>query len=172
MSSLVGKSAAIRDARGLAACGLVAPERLGELRRVADNFAVALTEDVLGLIDPSDPNDPIAAQFVPSTAELETAPEERADPIGDQRWSPIGSARSSGAVSSSAVLGTNCAAIGSLGSLGSISPSTSSVSATAKLSATRRNSPSRSGATRPHAARPRASRIAADFPTREDIQQR
>src|SRR5229473_1295687 len=94
MSFLAGKPPAIRSAsglvaRGLVARGLVAPERLDELRRVADNFAVALTQDVAGLIDPADPNDPIAAQFVPSVAELETAPEERADPIGDQRWSPV-----------------------------------------------------------------------------------
>src|SRR5439155_23535563 len=73
----------------LAERGLVAPERLDELRRVAENFAVALTEEVAGLIDPADPNDPIAAQFVPSAAELQIAPEERADPIGDQRWSPV-----------------------------------------------------------------------------------
>jgi lysine 2,3-aminomutase len=41
------------------------------------------------LIDPADPHDPIAAQFVPSAAELETAGEEQADPIGDERWSPV-----------------------------------------------------------------------------------
>jgi lysine 2,3-aminomutase len=41
------------------------------------------------LIDPADPADPIGAQFVPSDAELETAPEERPDPIGDERWSPV-----------------------------------------------------------------------------------
>ena len=65
------------------------PERLDELRRVAENFAVALTEDVAALIDPADPDDPIAAQFVPRFAELQTAPEEGADPIGDERWSPV-----------------------------------------------------------------------------------
>src|SRR5205085_6717442 len=73
----------------LAERGLVAPERLDGLRRVAENFAVALTEEMAGLIDPADPNDPIAAQFVPSAAELQTAPEESTDPIGDQRWSPL-----------------------------------------------------------------------------------
>ena len=77
------------DIEDLAERRLVAPERLDELRRVADNFAVALTEEVAGLIDPSDPNDPIAAQFVPSAAELQTAPEERLDPIGDRHWSPV-----------------------------------------------------------------------------------
>jgi lysine 2,3-aminomutase len=69
--------------------GLAAPERAAELRLVAERFAVALTEDMAALIDAADPGDPIAAQFVPTAAELFTAPEERADPIGDERWSPI-----------------------------------------------------------------------------------
>ena len=73
----------------LAERGLVPPERLDELRRVAANFSVALTEDVAALIDPSDPADPIAAQFVPRAAELETSPEESTDPVGDERWSPM-----------------------------------------------------------------------------------
>jgi lysine 2,3-aminomutase len=73
----------------LAGRGLVPPERLEELRRVAENFAVALTGDVAALIDPADPDDPIAAQYVPRPAELVTAPEESADPIGDERWSPV-----------------------------------------------------------------------------------
>lgn len=33
--------------------------------------------------------DPIAAQFLPSAAEAIVAPEERADPIGDNRFSPV-----------------------------------------------------------------------------------
>src|SRR5438094_6258793 len=69
--------------------GLVERGRLEEIRRVAKEFAVALTADVAALIDPADPADPIAAQFVPSEDELVTAPEERDDPIGDERWSPI-----------------------------------------------------------------------------------
>ncbi|MBV8493807.1 MAG: lysine 2,3-aminomutase, partial [Alphaproteobacteria bacterium] len=77
------------DIDDLAERGLVPPEQLDELRRVAANFSVALTEDVAALIDPADPADPIAAQFVPRAAELETSPEESADPIGDERWSPV-----------------------------------------------------------------------------------
>ena len=68
---------------------LVDASRLEEIRRVAGKFAVALTADVAALIDPANSADPIAAQFVPTEAELEIAPEERADPIGDARWSPI-----------------------------------------------------------------------------------
>jgi lysine 2,3-aminomutase len=69
--------------------GLVEPERLDEIRRVAEQFSVAVTEDMAGLIDPGDPDDPIAAQFVPSGAELTTAAQELTDPIGDTRWSPV-----------------------------------------------------------------------------------
>src|SRR6516162_10266420 len=73
----------------LVSAGLVEASRLEEIKRVAGEFAVALTADVAALIDPADPADPIAAQFVPSGAELEIAREERADPIGDARWSPV-----------------------------------------------------------------------------------
>ncbi len=69
--------------------GLVAPERRDELRRVAARFAVAVTDDMAALIDPADPGDPIAAQFVPSAAELQAAPDDQVDPIGDARWSPL-----------------------------------------------------------------------------------
>ena len=69
--------------------GFVDLDRLDEIRRVARQFSVAVTDDMAALIDASDPSDPIAAQFVPSAAELETAGEELADPIGDARWSPV-----------------------------------------------------------------------------------
>ena len=41
------------------------------------------------LIDPDDANDPIARQFIPDPAELVTQPRERADPIGDDAFSPV-----------------------------------------------------------------------------------
>jgi lysine 2,3-aminomutase len=73
----------------LVPAGLVDASRLEEIRRVAGKFAVALTADVAALIDPANSADPIAAQFVPNGAELEIARDERTDPIGDARWSPI-----------------------------------------------------------------------------------
>jgi lysine 2,3-aminomutase len=73
----------------LAKAGLVTPERLPEIRQVAERFSVAVTSEMAALIDPGDPGDPIAAQFVPNVAELATADEELADPIGDQKWSPV-----------------------------------------------------------------------------------
>src|ERR1700730_5279330 len=73
----------------LVAAGLVEPGRFEEIRRVAAEDAVALTQEMADLGDRADPADPIAAQFVPTAAELITAPEERPDPIGDERWSPV-----------------------------------------------------------------------------------
>jgi lysine 2,3-aminomutase len=40
------------------------------------------------LVDPADPADPIARQFVPDPRELEARPEEAVDPIGDGAHSP------------------------------------------------------------------------------------
>jgi lysine 2,3-aminomutase len=73
----------------LVSAGLVAPERLDQIRRVAEEFAVAVTPDMAALIERGRSNDPIAAQFVPTEAELAAGDEELADPLGDQRWSPI-----------------------------------------------------------------------------------
>jgi lysine 2,3-aminomutase len=76
-------------AEDLVSAGLVEAERLDEIRHVAGEFAVALTADMAELIDTADAADPIAAQFIPKAAELAPAPEERDDPIGDERWSPV-----------------------------------------------------------------------------------
>ena len=81
--------ARILGAEDFVPSGLAEPERLQEIRHVAEHFAVAVTEDVAQLIDPADDRDPIAAQFVPREAELAWAVEERADPTGDERWSPL-----------------------------------------------------------------------------------
>ena len=56
---------------------------------VARKYAVAVSPHLLSLIDPADARDPIARQFLPSLEELNTLPEERADPIGDLAYSPV-----------------------------------------------------------------------------------
>jgi len=73
----------------LAAAHLIPADRVPYLEQVSALYAVSLTHDVLSLIDKDDPADPIARQFVPSEAELITQPEERADPIGDEAFSPV-----------------------------------------------------------------------------------
>lgn len=79
----------IRRTSDLVAAGLVPPEGAAEVARVAARYAVAITPAVAALIDPRDPADPIARQFVPDGAELVVTPEELRDPIGDGRWTPV-----------------------------------------------------------------------------------
>ncbi len=79
----------IRNPADLVDTGLVAPERLSEAERVAERYAIAITPAMAELIDRSDPNDPIARQFVPDADELTVTPEERDDPIGDLAHSPV-----------------------------------------------------------------------------------
>jgi lysine 2,3-aminomutase len=79
----------LRRGADLVAAGLIPQDRLSEIERVAARYALTVTPDVAALIDPEDPADPIAAQFIPSDAELRTTPEERADPIGDDAHAPI-----------------------------------------------------------------------------------
>jgi lysine 2,3-aminomutase len=67
----------------LAAAGLVDAARLPALEEVAARYAVAITPAMAELIQAGDAHDPIAAQFAPDAAELETRAEELADPIGD-----------------------------------------------------------------------------------------
>jgi lysine 2,3-aminomutase len=59
------------------------------LEDVARRYAVAVSPTLLALIDPTDPNDPITRQFLPSLEELNTLPQELADPIGDAAHSPV-----------------------------------------------------------------------------------
>jgi lysine 2,3-aminomutase len=59
------------------------------LEEVARRYAVAVSPHLLSLLDPADPTDPIARQFLPSLEELTVLPEERADPIGDAAHSPV-----------------------------------------------------------------------------------
>jgi len=80
---------ALTTAQQLAEAGLIDPARLPELEAVAARYAVAVTPDLAALIDPADPHDPIAAQFIPSGAELDLRPEESADPVGDETHSPV-----------------------------------------------------------------------------------
>jgi len=59
------------------------------LEKVAARYAVAITPAIARLIDPADPHDPIARQFVPDQRELDSEPEEMSDPIGDDAHSPV-----------------------------------------------------------------------------------
>jgi lysine 2,3-aminomutase len=69
--------------------GLVSTDQTADLEAVAQRYAIALTPTVRRLIDASDPLDPIAAQYIPTSRELIEHPAERPDPIGDHPHSPV-----------------------------------------------------------------------------------
>ena len=79
----------LRHLSDLEAAGLTNAEKRAALEKIAAQYAVAITPAMAELIDRTDPNDPMARQFVPDAAELAIRPEERADPIGDDAHSPI-----------------------------------------------------------------------------------
>jgi lysine 2,3-aminomutase len=83
------ESKTLRSASDLVGAQLIRPDRLTALQNVAARYAVAITPAVVDLIDTADPHDPIALEFVPDERELESHPEESADPIGDEAHSPV-----------------------------------------------------------------------------------
>ncbi len=60
-----------------------------ELEEVAARYAVAITPLLQELIDAETHDGPIARQFLPDARELDTDAAELADPIGDDRHSPV-----------------------------------------------------------------------------------
>jgi lysine 2,3-aminomutase len=76
----------LRSGEDFAAAGLA---EAADVDRVAEQYAVAMTPLLASLVDPDDPADPIARQFVPDLRELDTAAIERSDPIGDVAYSPV-----------------------------------------------------------------------------------
>jgi lysine 2,3-aminomutase len=68
---------------------LSAKPKSDPLTEVAARYAVAITPAMEVLIDDRDPADPIAAQFRPDARELEIAPDELGDPIGDEAHTPV-----------------------------------------------------------------------------------
>ncbi len=79
----------LRTPAELVAAQLAPQGERAMLEQVAARYAVAITPALADLIDPSDPHDPIARQFVPDPRELESQPEELTDPIGDEAHSPV-----------------------------------------------------------------------------------
>jgi lysine 2,3-aminomutase len=78
----------LRTPKQLLEAGMIDTGDLESITQVAGQFAVGISRQMRALIDGTAPNDPIAAQFVPSTRELHRTQEELADPIGDESHSP------------------------------------------------------------------------------------
>jgi lysine 2,3-aminomutase len=79
----------LRSAADVIEAGFATASDRGALNAVAARYAVAISPAIADLIDPADPSDPIARQFVPDRAELQIQPVERGDPIGDDAHSPV-----------------------------------------------------------------------------------
>jgi lysine 2,3-aminomutase len=79
----------LRTAAGLIGAGLAPEAKRDAIERVAAIYAIGVTGMVAGLIDSTDPIDPIARQFVPDLAELSQRPDEMTDPTGDLAFSPV-----------------------------------------------------------------------------------
>jgi len=79
----------LKSATDLVDAGLVPDAKEADVVAVAQHYAVAITPAMAALIDAKDAADPIARQFVPDVRELDRAPEERGDPIGDIVKSPV-----------------------------------------------------------------------------------
>jgi lysine 2,3-aminomutase len=59
------------------------------LAQVARDYAIAVTPELLDLIQGTPADDAIARQFIPTAQEATTTPEELADPIGDHAHAPV-----------------------------------------------------------------------------------
>jgi lysine 2,3-aminomutase len=84
---LTPKRPTIRDVTGLIAAGLAPPETRATLDEVAARYAIAIPPALRDLIET--PDGPIGRQFIPTAAELFTAPHESADPVADEALSPV-----------------------------------------------------------------------------------
>jgi lysine 2,3-aminomutase len=79
----------LRSCASLVHAGVVPAHRLVDMEAVASRYAVAVTPAIADLIDPDDPSDPIALQFLPDAAELIHSSFELRDPIGDDAHTPL-----------------------------------------------------------------------------------
>jgi len=79
----------LRRVGDLEAEALIPAGAARSLAAVTRRYALAITPEMLQLIDRHDPNDPIARQFVPSLRELKVEPGEAADPLAEARLSPV-----------------------------------------------------------------------------------
>ena len=79
----------LRSIAALRAAGLARDAEPAALAKVGARYAVAITSEMVRLIDRSYAQDPIARQFIPDVRELHQTPDERADPLNEEGLSPV-----------------------------------------------------------------------------------
>ena len=83
------KTVTLRTGADLAKAGLADYSDIKMLDAIGAEYSIAIPSGLAALIDPADPSDPIAQQFVPDPAEMVLADDELPDPIGDETHSPV-----------------------------------------------------------------------------------
>jgi lysine 2,3-aminomutase len=89
MSGSAPQPKTLTSPRALIAAGLASASRAAGWDEVAARYAIAAPLALAALIDRNDPDDPIARQILPDIRELDRAPGELDDPIGDDLRSPV-----------------------------------------------------------------------------------
>jgi lysine 2,3-aminomutase len=79
----------LRSIAALRAAGLARDADPSALAKVGARYAVAITPQMVRLIDRADAQDPIARQFIPDVRELQQSPDERDDPLNEESLSPV-----------------------------------------------------------------------------------
>ena len=79
----------LRTGRQLADAGLIADDAAEVTDLIGKRYSVAIPNQLATLINPTDPKDPIAQQFIPNADELSALDDEHEDPIGDDVRSPL-----------------------------------------------------------------------------------
>lgn len=79
----------LRSIEELESRNLVSKNQHSGIAKVLEKFSLAITPHVLDVMSGSDSEGAVAAQFVPSTLELEEHPNESSDPIGDSTHTPV-----------------------------------------------------------------------------------
>lgn len=79
----------LRTLDQLRSAGVLTADDVPGLAAVADRYAIAVTPAMAALIDGPPATDPIARQFMPTLAELQTHRDEAIDPIGDVRFEVV-----------------------------------------------------------------------------------
>ena len=79
----------IMDAAQLSGVLNLSEKEKTDISACLEDFRMAVTPYYASLIDPNDPCDPIRAQAVPLINEKRTFPWEMADPLGEERFSPV-----------------------------------------------------------------------------------
>ena len=79
----------LRSSSDLVSAGLLPAAEEEDIADLSKTYAISITPEIAALINPLDPADPLAVQFIPSLSERVTRTDELHDPIGDDVHSPV-----------------------------------------------------------------------------------